>query len=313
MALLLAILISAVYTTPSYTQQSAGGRKVAQRQVKQSSLQPITVVDGLGDTVRLDRPAKRVISLLASGTESLIELGLSSNIVGRTIYDKDPRVAHVKLVGSGLEPNLETLVSLKPDLVIGWAAERRQKLQQRLKQAGITTYNLAAQDTSDIFKGIKDLGALTGKSDESEKLLARIRAQFTAVKKSVEGKKRPKVLYIVSMEPPITVNSKTYVGQVIGVAGGQILFPDTPQNWPTVSLEQIAVRNPDYIILPVGEFKQNAIERMRVLPGWRSLEAVKNNRVIVIDADLINRPGPRVGEIAEQIRNAIHPGSSRSK
>lgn len=265
----------------------------------------VSVVDGNGDTVTLVRPAKRVISLLASGTESLIAIGAIDNIVGRTIYDKDPAVKHIPLVGTGLEPNLETLLALKPDLIIGWTAEKRQKLHDRITGAGIKVYNLATQDTSDIFKGIRDLSHLVGRDSSGDVLLNDIRSSLDSIRKRTAESYRPRVLYIVSIEPPITSSLKTYVGQLIGVAGGDIIFPRTAQNWPIVSLEEIAVRDPEYIILPIGEFKRNAIERLKVLPGWKNLKAVRENRVIAIDADLINRPGANIGRLTQVLADSL--------
>lgn len=272
----------------------------------QDSSEAIVVVDGLGDTLILPRPARRIVSLMASGTESLLELGAAEYLVGRTVYDKAAEIEHVQLVGTGLEPNLETLLSLKPDLIVGWAAERRQKLHARLRDANIKVYNLATQDTSDIFKGISDLSRMIGRDTAGVRLLAQIRGELDEVREAVSALERRRVLYVVSLEPPITANARTYVSQVIEVAGGDILFPNTKQNWPTVSLEEIAIRDPEYIILPVGEFKMNAIERMRSMNGWKDLKAVRNNNVITIEADLINRPGPHIADIARQIRDSIY-------
>jgi iron complex transport system substrate-binding protein len=270
----------------------------------------IVVKDPSGSTIRLKHPAQRIISLVPSATEMLIALGVGDRIVGRTIYDNDPALRHIQSVGEGLEPNLETIISLRPDLVIGWAAEKKQKIQKRLEAAGIPVLHLSTQDTSDVYNGIVTIGRLTGRDTSAARIINTIRQQFAQVAAAVQGKPRLKILYLTSAQPGITTSPRTYIGQIIGILGGVNLFSDVKQNWFRVSLEEVARRNPDYIIVPSSQSPSKAIAQLESTPGWRSLDAIRNKRIIVIKSDLINRPGPRVGQIAQELYTRIYGTTS---
>jgi iron complex transport system substrate-binding protein len=271
----------------------------------------ITLRDGNGNVVRLPRPARRIVSLIPSATETLIALGMIDHIVGRTNYDKAPVVAKIPSVGGGLDPNLETLLSLRPDLVINWSAENRRQVGDKLRAAGIPVFNLRTQDTTDILSGIVSIGRMTGRDSAALALVGNIRAEFQRMVASTGKRRQPSVLYVVSTEPAITAGPKTFITQVIGIAGGKPVFPDLPQNWPRVSVEEIARRNPDYIVLPVGEFRANALSRLKSAPGWRDLAAVRGGRVVAIEADLINRPSPSIVKVARRVHAELFPPVSR--
>jgi iron complex transport system substrate-binding protein len=264
----------------------------------------ITVTDDAGRVTRLERPARRVIALMPSATETLLALGARGQIVGRTDFDRDPAVAALPSVGGGLDPSLEQLVALRPDLVIGWETEKPQ-LRERLLEMGIPVFAVRTTDTTDVFRAIGNLGRLTGHSPAADSLAARIRGELEAVRASVAGLPRRSVFFIVWNDPPMTVGPGTFVAQLIGVAGGRSLFPEARQPWPTVSLEEVVRRQPEVVLVPVGE---SGAPRMDVTgPGWRELSALRERGPALLPADLVNRPGPRLGEAARRIRDAIHP------
>jgi iron complex transport system substrate-binding protein len=114
------------------------------------------------------------------------------------------------------------------------------------------------------------------------------------------------VFYVVYNDPPMTAGSATFLGQLISLAGGRSIFADLHQSWPTVALEEIVRRQPDVLIVPVGEFRTNTLDRFRRMPGWRDLRAVREGRIVTVPADLSSRPGPAIGEAARVLRDAIH-------
>jgi len=264
----------------------------------------IVVTDDAGRVVRLARPARRVVALMPSGTETLIALGATAQIVGRTDFDTDPAVVALPSVGGGIDPSLERLLALRPDLVLGWETEKPQ-LRERLRELGIPVFAVRTTDTTDVFRAIGNLGRLTGHAPAADALAARIRGELAAVRASVAGLPRRSALFIVWNDPPMTVGPGTFVSQLIDVAGGRSLFPEVAQPWPTVSLEEIVRRQPDVVLVPVGE---SGSPRMDVKgPGWRELRALRGRGPALLPADLVNRPGPRLGEAARRIRDAIHP------
>lgn len=288
---------------------AACGRPDASSDVAQAAAaeSAIAVTDDAGQKVRLNRPAQRIVALIPSATETLIALGAKEQIVGRTRYDVAPEVRHLPSVGGGLDPSLEVLISLRPDLVIVWEGERSRGLRPRLEEAGIGVFALAADDTSDVFRSIDQLGRLAGHSAAADTLAADIRRDLAEVRASVQGRPSPSVFFVVSQDPPMTAGPNTFIGQLIGLAGGRLLFPDVSQDWPAVSMEEIVRRQPEVIILPQGETPTQSVEALAKRSGWRELRAVREGRVAMLDANLVNRPGANLGRAARALRDALHP------
>ncbi|MDQ3309293.1 MAG: cobalamin-binding protein [Gemmatimonadota bacterium] len=267
----------------------------------------VAATDDSGREVRLPRPARRVVSLLPAGTETLIALGAGARIVGRTRYDDLPEVAHLPSVGGGLDPSLEALVALRPDLVLAFETAGGSRIRGRLEELGIPVFTIAPQDTSDIFRNLQRLGHLVGRDGAADSIARQVRAELEAVRTSVRGQQQPTVFYVVGIDPPMTAGPQTFITQLIGVAGGRTAFPDVQALWPQISLEEILHRQPDIVLLPVGKDSAASLARLRGEPGWRELRAVREGRIAAVPADLMNRPGPRIGEATRLLRDALHP------
>lgn len=267
----------------------------------------IVVVDDAGDTVGLNGPAKRLISLIPSATETLIALGATDRIVGRTRYDVDKEVQGVPSVGGTLDPSIEAIVGLHPDVVIAWDTDTRRAIRTRLAALNIPVFVLRTQDTSDVFRGIGNLGKVLGKDSAAAVLAASIRTTFDEVRRAVAGRSIRNVMFVIYPDPPMTVGSNTFVDELIGLAGGHSVFADSRSPWPIVSMEEIVKRQPDLLIVPQGEFKANAIEMFRTRNGWRELPAVRNGKIATVSADLTQRAGANIGRAARALQLAIHP------
>ncbi len=268
--------------------------------------QPVTLVDDGDRQVILPRPARRVISLVPSVTETVIALGAGDRLIGRTRYDRDSSLAALPVVGGGQDPNIETMVGLVPDLVVSWFSMERPDTRRRLDAAGITTLNVSLQDTSDAFRAVAMMGQALGKTAEADRVLARLRDSLAATRRLAAAEPRRRVFYVVYNDPPMTMGPKTFIAQILDLAGGENVFADATTNWLNVSLEQVVARDPDIVVLPVGEMPANTLERLRTEAGWRELRAVRRGCVVQVDADVVNRPGPGLARAAEQLRVAIH-------
>ena len=269
--------------------------------------QAVEVIDDAGLIVHLAQPAQRIISLIPSATETLIAIGATARIVGRTRYDVAPEVMHLPSVGGGVDPSVEAIVALNPDLVVGWESDKRQQIRSKLLALNIPMFILRTQDTSDVFRGMKNLGHLTAHDSAASRVLLGLRADLDSVKRSVQGLKSPTVFYVVFNDPPMTAGPNTFISQLVSVAGGQSIFDDLTANWPNVAMEEIVKRDPDIIIVPVGEFKGNSVERFRKMQGWRTLRAVREGNVFTVPADLLSRPSPNIGKAAHALRHAFFP------
>jgi iron complex transport system substrate-binding protein len=275
-----------------------------------ASSAPIDIVDDAGFAVRLDKPAARIISLIPSATETLVALGAREQLVGRTRYDTDSAVAALPSVGGGIDPSIETIISLQPDLVVSWESDKRMVLRETLGRLGVPVFILRSQDTTDVLRGIERLGRLAGRDSAANAVASRVRATLDSVRATAAARDHPRVMYVAYDQPPMTAGRETFIGQLIGVAGGASVFDDLEQLWPNVSMEEVLRRDPDVLIVPVGEMT-TPIDRLRDLPGWRDLRAVREGRVRTVPADLLNRPGPRIAESAVLLLRAIHGDSVR--
>lgn len=265
----------------------------------------VTAVDDAGQVVALPAPARRVVSLLPAGTETLLALGAGDHLVGRTRYDTDPTLAHLPSVGGGLDPSLEALTALRPELVVAWDGPTG-RVRGQLAALGIPVFGIATRDTADIFRNIRNLGHLVGRDAAADSLAAAVRARLAAVSRPAGA--RPSVLYVVSVDPPMTAGTGNFLAELISVAGGEPipLAGSQPGVSPQVSLEALVRLQPDLIVLPVGSGEGDAAAaRLREEPGWRSLSAVRRGRIAVVPADLVNRPGPAIGETARVLAAAI--------
>jgi iron complex transport system substrate-binding protein len=272
----------------------------------------LVAIDADGDTVRLNQPAQRVVSLVPSATEMVIALGATSQLVGRTRYDRDPALASVPSVGGGIDPNLEQLTALRPDLVLLWEGKHGSAVRAGIDARGITSYATPIRDTAAVFSTTAALGHLLGRDSAAAALADHAHTQLAAVRQSVAGRPTPTVLFAIWGDPPMTVGPRTFIAELIRVAGGRNAFDDAATDWPQVSMEEIVARAPGVILLSVGEDRHGGAERLMTTPGWRDLPAVRAGRVIEVPADLTNRPGPAIGDVAQLFRDAIHPEAKGS-
>lgn len=275
---------------------------------------PIVVSDGAGKLVRMTHPARRVVSMLPSGTEMLQSLGALDRVVGRTDYDRMPEVAALPSVGGGLTPNIEAIVALSPDLVLTWEGGKADDpIRSALERAGIAVYGMATRDTTDVFRTLRDLAHLIGRDSAGVAVAGQLGGELADVRKSVAGRRVPTVLLLLWGEPPMTAGPATFVSQVIGVAGGRTAFPDLAKDWMQVSVEQVVNRDPDVIVLPTGETSTATLAQLRSAPGWRDLRAVRSDAILRIDADLVNRPGPHMGQAARALREGFAAIAARAE
>jgi len=266
----------------------------------------IALTDDAGHAVQLAAPARRVVSLVPSVTETVIALGASDRIVGLTEYDHDTTLAAVPLIGRGLSPSVEAIIALRPDLVVVWASDKRGDLRSQLEKASIATYAFNVQDTTDAYRVVTVMGQALGRQAAGDRLLDSLRASLKETQSIAANRSRRRVFYVVYNDPPMTAGPGTFIDQLLDIAGAENVFKDATSNWPTVSLEEVVKRDPDVVVLPVGEMSSQIGERLRSTAGWRDLRAVKNGCLALVDADLVNRPGTNVAVAARRLEVLLH-------
>jgi iron complex transport system substrate-binding protein len=163
-----------------------------------------SVVDDGGRTVSLAAPPRRIVSLIPAVTEMLIALGAGDRLVARTDYDTNPLLDTLPSVGGGLTPDIEWLVRRRPDLVIGWTDGTARTVLGRLRELGIGVYSADIQSLRDADDTVARMGVLLGLEDEAGALIARTRRGLEDVRAAVRDMPRPRVLYVLSVDPPMT-------------------------------------------------------------------------------------------------------------
>lgn len=266
----------------------------------------ITVTDDAGRTVVLERPARRVISLIPAQTEIVAVLAGVDALIARTVWDTDPSLAHLPSVGNALTPSVEWLAAQRPDLIIAWPDAQSRDVVTRLDDIGIPVYASRVESIDDIRGMIRRIGVLLGMELRADSLVRSIDAELDAVRAAVAHLPRRSVLYLLSPDPPTAAGPGTFVDDVIRVAGGDNIFADLTTLWPQVSLEEIVRRQPYVIIRPSDRGVDAALSAIRGRPGWRDLDAVRHDRVHVVSANLYNRAGRTVGEAARGLAERIH-------
>jgi len=265
------------------------------------------VEDQTGRRVNIPEHPQRLISLAPSITEILFALGLDESVVGDTDYCEYPPEAKLKPhVGPILTPNLEKIITLKPDLVLGSPEANRRETADQLAKLGIPLYGVTAHSVDDTLRSIEDLGRVLGHEVDAMKLAANLRQRIDAVEKRVAPLRRPKVLFVVWYRPLTTAGPNTFISDVIQRAGGTSITENLPGEWPRLSLEEALRRDPDVILFPRAESFSPQLGEFEQLPGWRDLRAVKNRRMFFI-SDAIIRPSPRLVDALEEVARALHP------
>ncbi len=273
---------------------------------------PLTITDGLQRTITLDAPAQRIVSLAPSNTEILYAIGAGPQLVGRDPLSDYPAEAQsVTDIGDTfLQLNTELIVSLQPDLVLAAEITPPEQVAQ-LEQLGVQVYWLAnPKDFEGLYSNLITVGQLTGHDQEAAAEAESLRSRVVAVQTSVaDVADKPVVFYevdgLTDPNAPYTAGTGTFIDLVINAAGGQNAAA-AAQGYKQLSIEELLVQNPDFILL--GDSAYGATpEMVAQRAGWGQLAAVQANQVLPFDDNLMSRPGPRLVDAVEQLARLLHP------
>jgi iron complex transport system substrate-binding protein len=272
----------------------------------------ISVVDGLEKQITLDQPAAKIVTLSPPITEILYAIGAGDQVIARDSFSDYPEAAQsLPDIGGGFaEYDLETIISLEPDLVIAGGINTVE-LVQSLEDLGLTVYYLAnPSDLEGTFASIEALGVLSGHEDQAEELVDGLRSRVDAVTTILEGvEEKPTVYYeldATDVAKPYTPGPNTFYTSMIEMAGGENIGEKLEFEWAQISLEQLLIEDPDLILLGDamwGVTPESVAERA----GWGSLTAVANGIVLPFDDNLIARIGPRQVDGLEALAKIFHP------
>jgi iron complex transport system substrate-binding protein len=265
--------------------------------------------DALDREVVIHEPPRRIIPLAPNLTEILYRLGLGHRVVGVTTHcNYPPEVALKPKVGSYINLNVEQIVSLAPDLVIGTMDGNERAVVEIIERAGIPVYVVNPRNVREAILTIALLGELCGVEQEAKTLATELTGRVDKVVHIAASREKPLVFLQINLHPIMTVNSRTIHHDLIQLAGGRNMTAQEPITYPRISMEEIIRRQPDIIIISSMERKGRFEKAREEWLKWASIPAVKSGRVHLIDSDLIDRPSPRVVEGLEKMARLIHPG-----
>lgn len=269
------------------------------------------VVDDLGRHIQVAARPSRIVSLAPSITEILFAIGAGDRIVATTSFCTfPPEAANTAKIGDTQRPDVERILALKPDLVLVSTASQLESISARLEALGVPTVVTTAKGVDGVLESIERIGVATGDAQAAAALAAKLRQRIEVVKAAVAGKPAPKVFAIVGNEPLFTTGKGTFLDDLIRLAGGVSITADETTEWPQYSAEAVIARAPDVMVVP-SVTHGFAAQDSGVPPSIAATPAVRNNRIIRIDGDLLMRPGPRLVDGLEQLGRELHPEAFR--
>jgi iron complex transport system substrate-binding protein len=265
------------------------------------------VVDETGRTVRIPQPVRRIVSLAPSLTETVYALGLQDRLVGDTDYCDYPPDAQKKTkVGGAVNPSLEKIVSLHPDLVLVTSLNRFET-ENALDELGISSYGTDPHTVDEIITSTKKLADVLGVPEAGATVAGDMQHRLAALQQRIGALPPKRALFVVWTQPLISVGQGTFIADALRHAGA-VSIVDSAQDWPQMNLEEVARLQPEFLVFADShsETAPQELETLATLPAWRILDAVSKRRYAVI-SDAVNRPAPRIVSAIEELARQLHP------
>ncbi len=272
----------------------------------------IVLRDDTGATVRLPAPARRIVSLAPHATENLFAAGAGRQLVGAVDYSDYPEAAkRIRNVGSYERPDLETIVALKPDLVVVWQSGNAGGVVKRLQALGLPVYQTQPDRLEDIPANIENLGRLAGSEAVAARVAADFRQRLATLRQRYATRPAVPVFYQAWHQPLLTVGGDQIISDVIGLCGGANVFAGLAAKAPTVSVEAVLAANPEAIVASgMGRDTPIGLDDWR---HWKRIQAVSRDNLFFVSADLMQRPTPRLLEGAEQLCRHLETARGRRR
>ncbi len=266
------------------------------------------MIDQIGRRVEVVEPLSRVVSLIPSLTETSFEVGGGAALVGVTRFATFPQAATLlPKVGSYIALDIEKIVSLRPQLCLAVRDGNPKASVERLEELGIPVYVFDPKSLDEIIDTVVRLGEIYQTEEQAESLVSAYRQRLALVARKLDAvKERPGVFFQIDAQPIFSAGSDTFLHQLLTNSGAVNLAADRT-GYPRYSWEELLILKPDVVILASmggGYSDQELRARWEV---WPQIPAVKNERLYVVDADLFDRPSPRLIGALELLFGLLHP------
>ncbi len=276
-------------------------------------IRPMRVVtDDLDRKVTIPTNVTRVVSLAPNLTESIFAVGAGDRLVGVTTFCNYPEQAkQIGKIGDTMNPNMESIVALKPDIVFVSTASQIENFTKTLEANGIAVYVTNPTDLAQVFKSIRTLGDILGTGDTASLVADALEQRVAAINVALRDLPqsgpmqlddgRVRVFVQISREPLFTIGSGSFLNQLVAAAGGISTTAEIPSAYPKISKETAVALRPGAIIL------SDSPDNKEPNDAFKNSYAVKEGRVYTVNADLLSRPGPRLVDAMEQVARYLHP------
>ena len=274
----------------------------------------ITVTDFSGATVSLKKPAQRIIALAPHIVENVYTAGAGDKLVGAVAYSDFPEQAQLlPRVGGYSNINIEKILELKPELIIAWKSAISEASILRMKALGFPIYIDQPDTLSDLSKSIKDIGALTGHTEQATHAANKYLVDLEKTKKKYQFQAKVRSFYQVWNQPLRTITGKHIISDAIKICGGVNVYADEKTVSPIINIESLLKRNPQAII--ASGLSDKPPEWLNDWKQWPSLQAVRNNNLFFVNPDHIQRHTIRVllgiNSICQQLDEARNKANQK--
>jgi iron complex transport system substrate-binding protein len=267
------------------------------------------LTDEVGRKVQIPQEVDRVVSLAPNLTEIVFALGDGNHLAGDTDYcDYPPEAVQKPHVGGLVNPNLEEIAALMPDLVLATKSINRRETVNALDHIGLPVYVTGdPHSVDDMIASVEHLGSALGMEKSATSVAEDLRSRLSDLNRRLTGTAPRSVLFVVWTDPLISVGRDTFISDALRRAGGRSVV-ETNAEWPHVSLEEIVRLQPEFLVFASAHAgdTQRDIDMLRTRPGWKELEAMRHGNIVVV-SDAINRPAPRMVDAIERLARALHP------
>jgi len=271
------------------------------------------VTDETGRKVKIPQKVERVVSLAPSLTEIVFALGEGNHLAGDTDFcDYPPEALQKPHVGGPVNPNLEEIVSLMPDLILATSINRFETVTA-LDRLGLPVFVTDPHSVEEMIATVGHIGSALGVEKSAAALAEDLRGRLADLDRRLAGTAPRRVLFVVWTSPLISVGRETFLADALRRAGGRSIV-ETSEEWPHVSLEEIVRLQPDFLIFAAAHAgdTQHDIDSLGTRPGWKDLAAVQQGNIVIV-SDAINRPAPRMVDAIETLARALHPEAFASR
>jgi iron complex transport system substrate-binding protein len=266
---------------------------------------PLELRDDRGAIIRLAAPPRRVVTLAPSLTEIVFLLGREASLVGVTRFcNFPPSASRLPRVGGVVDPDVERIVALSPDLVLCTMDGNPRERVLALEEMGIPCFAVSPQDLQGVLSSIQRLGALLGDAARGHAEAAALKRRAEAVRSSTRGRGEtaPRALFVVSTSPIIVAGQGTFMDELLRLAGGSNAAGRFRGRYPRLSVEDLVAARPDAIFIA----GMNGVERFPPeVTAWKEVPAFRNGAVHRIDGDIVTRPGPRLVAALEAVAASL--------